>query len=1016
MSEVAGNIIELREQQRLADGGAVPEHWAQITEEPREEAVHPTVRNQGNESVHVFEGPETAKTKEESAHPELWEQNWVWRPSRPFRPKDPMGPYVPATQVSLEDRPETAKLAKMMVDRIPQMLGIKKLTAADPEYWGLFSVFTEETAHIALCMGVRHPMPMEQIVEASGWPREKVEPLVNHMAQVGNLEYNWENLDGKNPDHEKRFVLPVQLPGMGEFYAMNEAALEQHPEMSTYFERVAYVGPAEVAPMVPPGGGGLGMHVIPVEKAIEQEERSVSVEHISHWLKEYDRYSSAICSCRMSETVRGVNTGDDPEGWCIGVGDMADYEVQTGKGRYVTYDEAMEIIQKAEDLGFVHQITNIDGEEKIFAICNCQKSVCYGLRTSQLFNTPNFSRSAYIAHVNPDNCVACGQCVENCPAGAVKLGQRLCTSHGPVVYPQHELPDETEWGPEHWDPDYRDNNRIETYDTGTAPCKVACPAHIGIEGYLRLAAQGRYTEALALIKKENPFPAVCGRICNHRCEDACTRGLIDDPVAIEAVKKFIAERDLEAETRFVPPILQPSLRGPYEEKVAIVGAGPAGLTCAYYLATLGYKPTVFEKSLLPGGMMTYGIPSYKLEKDVVAAEIDVLRELGVDIRCGVEVGRDITLAQLREQGYLAFYLAIGAQGGRKAGVPGEDGAGVWTAVDLLREVLADESKQLPGRTVVVGGGNVAVDAARAALRAGSSWCAMYCLEQRDEMPATPEERAEAEFDGVAICNGWGPAEVVRGKNGQVTGVTFKRCTRVYGEDGRFSPLYDEAETTFVPCDNVVFSVGQSIEWGSLLEGEAVELGAGARAQADPKTFQTAQADVFVGGDALTGPAFVIDAIAQGHEAAISIHRFVQPGNSLTLGRNQRRYIEMDKYDIALNPKDYDHAGRQREGVREGVDIRRTHRDWHLTLTEEQVRRETARCLKCGASVVDPHKCIGCGVCTTKCDFDAIHLSRDLPECARMDRNEDKLKRIIPYALKREVKIVKKKVAEKFGKK
>ncbi|MDO4534090.1 MAG: FAD-dependent oxidoreductase, partial [Coriobacteriia bacterium] len=842
-------------------------------------------------------------------------------------------------------------------------------------------------------------------------PLEKVEPLVNLMAQKGNLEYNWENLDGTNPQHEKRFSLPVQIPGMGEFYAMNEAALEEHPEMSTYFERVAFLGPAAIADIVPPGGGGVGMHVVPVEKAIEQVETSADVEHLSHWLKKYDRFSSAVCSCRMSETVRGVNTGDDPDGWCIGVGDMADYEVQTGKGRYITYEEALEIIQKAEDLGFVHQITNIDGEEKIFAVCNCQKSVCYGLRTSQLFNTPNFSRSAYIAHVDPNECVACGQCVENCPAGAVKLGQRLCTLHGPVEYPRHELPDDNKWGPDKWDFDYRDHNRIETYDTGTAPCKVACPAHIGVEGYLRLAAQGRYTEALALIKKENPFPAVCGRVCNHRCEDACTRGLVDDAVAIEAVKKFIAERDLNAETRFIPPVLQPSLRGPYQEKIAIVGGGPAGLTCAYYLATLGYAPTVFERNPLPGGMMTYGIPSYKLEKDVVAAEIDVLRALGVEIRCGVDVGRDVMLDELREQGYKAFYLAIGAQGSRKAGVLGEDAEGVTSAVALLRTVLADESTQLPGRTVVVGGGNVAIDAARAAVRAGSSEVKMVCLEQLAEMPATPAERLEAEDDGVQVCCGWGPAEVVQ-ENGRVSGVIFKRCTRVYDEAGRFAPMYDESDTQLVACDNVVMSIGQSIEWGTLLDGEAVQLGGGGRAQADAKTYQTAQPDVFVGGDAYTGPKFVIDAIAAGHEAAISIHRFVQPGNSLTLGRNQRRYIELDKEDVAINPLSYDHGPRQAEGVDEAIDRHRSYRDWHLTLTEEQVRAETARCLKCGASVVDPNQCIGCGICTTKCEFDAIHLSRELPECSTMWKNEDKLKAIIPYAAKRRMKIVKRKLARK----
>ncbi|EKC59240.1 pyridine nucleotide-disulfide oxidoreductase family protein, partial [human gut metagenome] len=286
----------------------------------------------------------------------------------------------------------------------------------------------------------------------------------------------------------------------------------------------------KVTPMVPLGGAGIGMHVIPVEKAIEMENHSVSVEHISHWLDKYEgKYAASPCSCRRSRVTYDEGCADDPEGWCIAVGDMADYVVETNKGgRYITREEVYEILEQAEENGFVHQITNIDGENKIFAICNCNVNVCYALRTSQLFNTPNMSRSAYVAHVEKDKCVACGRCVEFCPAGAVKLGQKLCKKDGSQVeYPKMPLPSEKKWGPEMWTEDYRDKNRINTHETGTAPCKTACPAHIAVQGYLKMASQGRYKEALALIKKENPFPAVCGHICNRRCEDACTRGNID---------------------------------------------------------------------------------------------------------------------------------------------------------------------------------------------------------------------------------------------------------------------------------------------------------------------------------------------------------------------------------------------------------------------------------------------------------------------------------------------------------
>ena len=649
----------------------------------------------------------------------------------------------------------------------------------------------------------------------------------------------------------------------------------------------------------------------------------------------------------------------------------------------------------------MHQISNIDGENKIFAICNCNVNVCNALRTSQLFNTPNMSRSAYVAKVEPENCVACGRCVEYCPAGAVKLGQKLCTKEGRVVYPRQELPDATKWSPEKWSIDYRDKNRINCYDTGTAPCKTACPAHIAVQGYLKMAAQGRYRDALALIKKENPFPAVCGRICNRRCEDACPRGTVDQADAIDAVKKFIAQQDLNAEHRYVPDIVQPSLQGSWTQKIAIIGGGPAGLSCAYFLATQGYKPTVFEKNERPGGMLRYGIPSFKLEKDVIDAEIDVLRELGVEIRCGVEVGKDITLAQLREQGYKAFYVAIGCQGGRKAGVPGEDAEGIQTAVSLLRTVGGDEAHKMTGKTVVIGGGNVAIDAARVSMRCGADEVTMGCLEPREKMPASPEEIAEAEEEGTKITCGYGPKEFLS-ENGHVTAVVFKRCTGLYNAEGRFAPTYDENDTITLSCNNVVLSIGQCIEWGGLLNGEAVELGRGNGAVADPLTYQTAQPDVFVGGDVYTGPRFAIDAIAAGKQGAISIHRFVQPNTSMTIGRNRRVFYELDKTNLSLG--DYDHTPRQTAAMDESIDTHHSFRDAHLTLTEEQVKLETARCLGCGASVVDPNKCIGCGVCTTKCEFDAIHLHRELPECSKMVKSEDKFKAILPYMAKREIKI------------
>ena len=896
-------------------------------------------------------------------------------------------------------REPIAKLGKKITDRIPQKLGLKKITRNDPEYWGLAGVLTDEEALLALKLGVRKPKTLSEIVKISELEEKKCEALLEEMSRKGLLEYNWENAA-----HEKQYVLPMYVPGCAEFFNMNAKILESNPEMGTFFEHMSRLPLEKITPFVPESGAGIGMHVIPVEKAIEMENESVDLEHISYWLSKYEgKYAASPCSCRRSRLTHDEGCADDPEGWCVAVGDMADYVVETQKdGRYISKEEALDIFRQAEENGFVHQITNIDGKNKIFAICNCNVNVCYALRTSQLFNTPNMSRSAYIAKVEKQNCVACGKCVEACPAGAVKLGQKLCDKEGcEITYPRMPLPGDQPWGEHMWTHNYRDVNRINCYDTGTAPCKTACPAHIGIQGYLQLAKEGRYEDALALIKKDNPLPAVCGHVCNRRCEDACTRGTIDEAVAIDEVKCFIAERDLNAETRFIPKKTIPSLKGGFEEKIAIIGAGPAGLSCAYFLALTGYKPTIFEKNAEPGGMLRYGIPSYKLEKDLLAAEIDVIRQLGVEICCGVEIGKDVTIEDLREQGYKGFYAAIGCQRGRKPGISGENAEGAYTAVDFLRKAGAKESFALEGDVVVVGGGNVAIDAARISSRCTDAKISMFCLEAREKMPASNEEIEEALEEGIELNCGWGPKEVLE-EDGHVSGVVFKKCTRVFDAQGRFSPEYDENDTVTVPCRHVIFSVGQAIDWGHMLDNLHVELRPNGGALANKLTYQTSEPDIFVGGDVYTGPKFAIDAIAAGREGAVSLHRYVHEHCTLTIGRNRRDFIELDKENIKVET--YDSSSRQIPPKADVKEQAKTFRDLSQSLTEEQVKKETSRCLSCGASVVDPNKCIGCGVCTTKCMFDAIHLHREIPGASIMRASEDKLKYILPNMVKQSIKV------------
>lgn len=887
------------------------------------------------------------------------------------------------------------KLGKHITDR-----NVKQILPTDPEYYGLSLLASDEVAELALLMTVHKYYRVEELAKMSGKPKEKVEELLWSGCMSGLFEYDTEN-------GERKYMLPPFLEGSGEWSSIRMNVLKQEPARGYFFEREATLGYMATAGMIPPGGAGLGMHVIPVEKEVQRAEGPMSIEKISYWLDKYDKYAVAPCVCREVATVMGEGCADDPE-WCIFVGPICDFMVETGKGRWSTREEVEHILKRAEEQGYVHQVSNQDGDDKIFVICNCNVNACKALRNAELFNAPNIVRSAYTARVTTENCVACGKCVEACPAGAVKLGQKLCTHSGPIEYPKHDLPDDLPWGEERWDVHYLDNNRINCYDTGTSPCKTACPAHVSVQGYLKMASEGRYRDALALIKKDNPFPAVCGRICNKRCEEACTRGVVDDAVSIDAVKRFIADQDLNAETRYVPPIHPTRIDGTFDEKIAVIGGGPAGLSCAFYLAEKGYHPTVFEKEKRMGGMMMNAIPSFRLEKDVVQAEIDILREMGVEFRCGVEIGKDVTIQQLREQGYQAFYVAVGLQSGGKLGVPGDDAQGVESGIEFARKTCLEGAQKLEGKCVVIGGGNIGADVARMAVRSGAESVDLYCLEGYDEMPMGPVDRAECEEDGIRIHAGWGQTEVVT-EDGKCKAIRFRKCVRVRDAQGRFAPQFDDSEVCEAECATVLYCIGQRADWGKVLEGTAVEFNPNRTAKADPLTCQTAEADIFAGGDACYGQKFVIDAIESGKQGAESIHRYVRQAH-MTLGRNRRRFTELNKQDVVLG--EYDATARQEAGFDPALKTSISFRDASQTLTEEQVKRETARCLGCGASVVDPNKCIGCGICTTKCEFDAIHLYRDKPECSKMVPREDRMKEIGKYAVKRAAKIAVRKLSGK----
>ena len=911
------------------------------------------------------------------------------------------------------------KLAKIITDRKEVLLGLEKVSTNSPEYWGIDcglqyvsrrygdDVMTD-VLDVCLLLGKRKPKTFEQIKKLSGLSDERLELVLEASCQASLVEWHFENLDGKNPNHEKRWVLDMFVPGSAEIMVMRPEISPATPQVADFFERMTYLPLAGITQMVPPGGGGIGMHVIPVEKAIPAESESLPIEHLSHWLKKYEgQIGVGICSCRKQQRIRGEGSGDIEQYWCIGVGDFADYCRETGMGHDITYEEALDILEKAEERGYVHQITNIDGENKIFGLCNCAVGVCNALRTSQLFNTPNMSRSAYVSEVDATKCVACGKCVEVCPAGAVRLGQKLCTKHGEIEYPKQELPNGSVWGEDKWNWNYKNENGvIQTWPTGTAPCKAACPLHIAIQGYIKMASEGKYREALELIKKDNPLPAVCGAICRKYCEDECTRGTVDEALAIDDIKQFIAAKDMEAEFRYVPPMVS-TTREPFDQKIAVIGSGPAGIACAYFLAISGYKPVVFEKNPVPGGMMTLGIPNFRLEKDVVNAEIDIIKEMGVEFRCGVEVGKDVTIQQLRDEGFKGFFLGIGLQNGGKLGIPGDDAENVMSGVDYVKAVTLGTAAPLSGNVVVIGGGNIGADVARTAVRQGAESVQLYCLESYDEMPMGEEDQELCKEDGVIIHDGWGQTEI-KTVDGKCAGISFRKCVSVKNAEGRFDPKFDDANVTSEECTTVLYCIGQKPDYGTMLEGTKVKFSPRGLVIADPVTLQTDEPDIFAGGDMVSGQKFVVDALAMGREGAVSLHRFVNEGQSLTIHRNTRQFTPLNKDDIVLPPEDYRKPPRQVKGV-DASKVRTMH-DERLVFTEEQIKEEASRCLSCGRSVVDTNKCLGCGMCTVQCKFDAIHLTRAMGDAySKMVPAEDKFKAIGKYMPKRTINIVKNKI-------
>jgi formate dehydrogenase (NADP+) beta subunit len=531
------------------------------------------------------------------------------------------------------------------------------------------------------------------------------------------------------------------------------------------------------------------------------------------------------------------------------------------------------------------------------------------------------------------------------------------------------------------------------------PCKWACPVHTEAGKYVTLIAQGKFREAYAVARRPNPLASICGRICAAPCEAACRRGEIDAPIAIRALKRFVTER-FGVESMLDLSVLGEIYGGRVgrnPERVAVVGSGPAGLACAHDLALLGYPVTIFEAASVAGGMLRLGVPEYRLPRALIQLEISAILSLGVELKTGVRIGTDVTLKELRSQGFAAVFLGVGATRARDLAVPGMDLDGVLKGIDYLLNVNLGYKVEMGRRIAVIGGGNVALDVARTAARSGEEAVkernlsivqaldvarsavrfgarevTVCCLESEAEMPAAKDEIEEAAREGVRFRHRLGPQRLL-GRDGQVTGVEFLDVARVFDESGRFAPEFTAGSESVLEVDTVIVSIGQTGDLSFLRPEDGVETQRG-RIVVDPDTLATTAPGVYAGGDAAFGPRIAISAVADGKRAARSID---------TLLRGAPRpepavEVEIDLYGRYERQLDFEGIPRQHPPTKP-LSRRIGIAEVEECFPELQARREGARCLHCWTNTVFEQnaelgtECILCGGCQDVCPEDCIEL-------------------------------------------
>ncbi len=765
--------------------------------------------------------------------------------------------------------------------------------------------YTPEEAEVGLLLS-QTPAKLSDLVASTGRDKEEFHAMLKHMAGKGIVHPH--TVDG-----EDAYSLFPTAVGLWETSFAKGESTPETEKLARLWRQYYLDGWGEK--MV--SGGTPYMRVIPVDTSVNPEKEVYSYEKAADLIKEYDYICVLHCPCREAARLEGKGCGKPTE-TCFHFGELAEFFVKKGFGREITQQEAMDILDMTEKAGLIHTVAN--SKQMGVAMCSCCTCCCTQYRAATEFGREHVvEQSRFAAKVDTDKCIACRRCEERCMPSAFSLKKTVT-------------------------------------DRLVPPCEDACPAGINVPGYVALIGEGREIDAYNLILKNNPFPAVCGRVCTHPCELSCTRNQVDAPVAIRHLKRYITDTVFE---NYTPEAVEALPKN--GKSVGIVGAGPSGLSCGYYLALLGFDVDVYESQPVAGGVLAYGIPEYRVPRSVLAKEIDMIEKAGVKIHLNTDIGKEITFDRLRKD-HDALYLAIGTQSSKKAGIPGEDLPGVYDGLNFLREVSLGEKPQIGKTVVVVGGGNVAVDVARSALRLGAASVSILYRREREDMPAFEEDVLEALEDGVKIINSFAPKEIL-GKE-KVTGVEFMRCTQVRDESGAVTLTYDVCDITSIDCDTVITAIGQSPDI-SFVTGLSDQ----GRLTTDPATRMTSLDGVFAGGDLVRGSDVAIAAIADGKEAAIAIDVYLGGKGVLNTGIA----VDIPAPDLTVRPYLGDRYPLERLDKSERVC---SFDEVVKGYCKENAIGEAKRCLRCDQQLreeVDPAKCMGCGLCVTTCPGEAITL-------------------------------------------